>query len=84
MSDDERTSLLKASDSRPTSVQSPDRPVSRQTSVHSTATEGEPLVDLEDNDAAKKVDIDVLTCSGSHIICQSQELSKHDLGTHMT
>ena len=68
MSDEERTSLLRPN-SRPASVQSPD------------TEEYEQLVDLDDE---KKVEIDVLTCSGSHIICQSQELSSHDIGSHMT
>ena len=73
MSDDERTSLL-SREGRPTSVQSEDN--------NSTADqEYERLVDVEESDE-KKLEIDLLTCSGTHVICRSGELSKSDVSSH--
>ena len=73
MSDDERTTLLNH-EGRPTSVQSADN---NGTSEH----EYQRLVDLEESDE-EEVEIDVLTCSGTHIICQSGELSQSDTSSH--
>ena len=71
MSDDECTTLLGRE--RPTSVQSGDD----STADH----EYERLGDIEDS-AEKNLEIDVLTCSGTHVICQSGELSKTDVSSH--
>lgn len=71
MSDDKRTSLLKH---QPLSVQSGDE---------SNSVEYEQLADIETSDE-KKVEIDLMTCSGTHIICQSQELAQRDISTPMT
>ena len=73
MSDDERTALLRPNKGSP-SVQSDDE---------AKCVEYEQLDDLETSDE-KKVEIDVMTCSGTHIICQSTELSQKDISTPMT
>lgn len=72
MSDSEEKTTLLNHNRRSASVQSADEDASG---------EYKQLIDLDDE---KKLEVDVLTCSGTHIICQSGELSQHSISSQMT